>query len=199
MAYQGVGRDFAACVKGRRPPRMPVFALGLEFDLHVGGVTCAESRTNVDKTVRCIVQAIDRFGYDWAMVFPDDYVEFEPLGLSMRHEEDTPAMPERYLPMDRATLSRFRLPDPANDLRLPVHLEMLRSVRERLGDTVLVVGRIAAPFSSLALVYGMEALFTNLVLDPDLIRDNLRFFIEVFKPSGGFVQDRRGCIRRSGG
>jgi len=110
-----------------------VFALGLDFDVGVGGVTCAQTRTDVDKTVQATVAAIERFGYDWAVVFPDDYVEFEPLGLGMRHAPDTPAMPEQYLPMNRETLGRFRIPDAAGDLRLPIHLEMIRALKEKLG------------------------------------------------------------------
>jgi len=178
MAYDGVVEDFAACVRGQRPGRIPVFALGLEFDLAVTGVTCAESRLDVDKTVRCIAESVERFGYDWAVVFPDDYVEFEPLGLVMRNDPDTPAIPARYLTMDADTLRGFRTPDARTDMRLPIHLEMIRKVKERLGDTVCVVGRIAAPFSTLALVYGMDVFLTNLVLDPALVHDNLRFFVD---------------------
>ena len=178
MAYDGVLADFAACIEGRRPRRLPVFALGLEFDLCTAGVTCAESRAEVGKTVRATVEAVARFGYDWAMVFPDDYIEFEPLGLNMRDEENTPAMPAQYLPMDRETLRRFRIPDVGRDMRLPIHLEMIRKVKERLGDTVCLAGRIAAPFSALALIYGMDALLTNVLLDPELVHDNMRFFVD---------------------
>jgi uroporphyrinogen decarboxylase len=178
MAYDGVRDDFAACVSGEGPRRLPVFALGLEFDLQSAGVTCAESRMDVAKTVGATVGAVERFGYDWAMVFPDDYVEFEPLGLVMRHDRDTPAMPERYLPLVRETLGGFRIPDAGKDLRLPVHLEMIRRVKEELGESVLVAGRIAAPFSALALVYGMDAALTGMLLEPDLVRDNMRFFVE---------------------
>jgi len=178
MADEDMPAAFAACAGGRGSPRAPVFALGLEFDMAVGGVSYAETRTDVDKTVGATVAAIERFGYDWAVVFPDDYVEFEPLGLAMRHAPDTPAMPEHYLPMDRATLGRFRVPDAANDLRLPIHLEMIRALKDKLGDAVCVTGRIAAPFSSLALVYGMDPTLTGMLLEPQLLRDNLRFFVD---------------------
>ena len=157
---------------------MPVFALGLEFDMRMGGVTYGESRTDVDKTVRCTVEAVQRFGYDWAVVFPDDYIEFEPLGLRMRQDEDLPAMPAEYLPMDRETLRRFRIPDAAKEMRLPVHLEMIRQLKRELGDTVCVMGRVAAPFSTLSLIYGIEAVLINMLEDPDLLGDNTKFFTD---------------------
>jgi len=178
MAFHGAVAAFAACARGQTPERIPVFALGLEFDMRAEGVTCAEARTDVDRTAHATVAAVERFDYDWAMVFPDDYVEFEPLGLAMRHDPDTPAMPEQYLPMNGETLRGFRIPDAGKDMRLPIHLETIRRLKANLGDTVCVAGRIAAPFSSLALVYGMDALLTGMLLEPGLVRDHTRFFVE---------------------
>jgi hypothetical protein len=63
-------------------------------------------------------------------------------------------------------------------MRLPIHLEMIRRVRAALNDTVCVTGRIAAPFSALGLIYGIETLMMHLIDGPDLLRDNLKFFID---------------------
>ncbi|MFH0965427.1 MAG: uroporphyrinogen decarboxylase family protein [Planctomycetota bacterium] len=178
MAYAGVVDDLRACTEFRKPSRIPVFALGLEFDLHVGGVTCGESRTNVEKTVRCTAEMVERFDYDWAVVFPDDYIEFEPLGLRMNEDENLPTMPKEYLAFARGTLRRLRIPDAEREMRLPIQLEMIRSVRAALGDSVCVVGRIAAPFSSIALVYGVEATLIGMLEAQELIRENLEFFVE---------------------
>ena len=178
MAYRGVLEDFKACVELRRPSRMPVFALGLEFDWRMGGLSYGESRSNVDKTVRCVVEAVSQYDYDWAIIFPDDYVEFEPLGLVMRDDEDHPAMVSEYLPMNRQTLSGLRIVDMRNAMRCPIHLEMLRKTKEAVGDTALVMGRIAAPFSALGLIYGIEELMVNMLTDPDLVLDNMRFFVD---------------------
>ena len=178
MAYPGVLEDFEACVALEQGARTPVFALGLEFDMFTGGVSCEESRTDIDKTVQATIRAIKRYDYDWAVVFPDDYVEFEPLGLKMHHDKDHPAMPLEYLPMDRETLGGFRIPDADKEMRLPIHLEMIRRLKEALGDTVCVCGRIAAPFSALALVYGIDALLINVLEDPGLVQENTRAFVE---------------------
>lgn len=174
MAYPGVLNDFRACGEGRAPRRMPLFALGLEFDQRMSGVTCREARLDVERVVQGLLEAVSRFDYDWAMVFPDDYVEFEPLGLRMTDAEDRPTMPVEYLPMERAALDRF--PEYASEGRMPVHLEMIRRAREAFGDTVCVAGRIAAPFSSLGLVYGIEATLLSPIERPTLARENLAYF-----------------------
>ncbi len=176
MAYSGVVEDFRACCALRKPGRLPVFALGLEFDMETFGLSCARARTDVDRMVACKVSAVQRFDYDLAEIFPDDYIEFEPLGLKMGDDPDHPAMPLEYLPMDRQTLNRFRIPDARREMRLPIHLEMLRRTKDALGDTVCVMGRIAAPFSALGLVYGIDTLLVTMLENPDLVRENLDFF-----------------------
>ena len=178
MAYEGVVEDLRACCELRTPSCRPVLALGLELDMRVFGVTYAESRTDVDKMVQCKVDAVGRFDYDMTEIFPDDYIEFEPLGLNMRDEEDSPAMPAEYLPMDRETLSAFRIPDAQTEMRLPIHLEMIRRAKETLGSSVCVMGRIAAPFSALALIYGIDAPLMGILDAPALIHDNLSFFVD---------------------
>ena len=178
MAHDGVKENFVACSEGRVPSRMPVFCLGLEFHLRREKVTDREARLDVAKMVACQVRAVRDYDEDWAAIFPDDYVEFEPLGLSMRDDEDHPTMPVAYLPFERETLDGFRIPDPHKEMRLPIHLEMLRRLKDELGDSVLVMGRIAAPFSAVGLVYGIEELMIGLISQPDLVKDNVRFFIE---------------------
>jgi uroporphyrinogen decarboxylase len=178
MAYSGVLNDIRACIELRPPARHPVFALGEEFDMLWSGHTYHEYRTDVEKAVQGILRAVKHFDYDWAVIFPDDYVEFEPLGLAMHDDPEHPAMVAAYLPMTRAALRGFKLPDPARDMRLPIHLEMIRQVRAAVGDTACVTGRIAAPFSALGLIYGIETLMIQTIDDPDLVRDNLRFFID---------------------
>jgi uroporphyrinogen decarboxylase len=157
---------------------MPVFSLGLEFHLRQSRVTDREARLDVAKMVACQVQAVRVYDEDWAAIFPDDYIEFEPLGLRMRDDENHPTMPVAYLPFARETLLRFQIPDTQKEMRLPIHLEMLRRLKEQLGNRVLVMGRIAAPFSALGLIYGMEALMVGLISQPDLVKDNVKFFID---------------------
>ena len=156
---------------------MPVFALGLEFEYLRSGMTYRDTRTDVEMMVRSQVEAVRDHDYDWAIIFPDDYIEFEPLGLKMRDDVDHPAMPSEYLPMTRETLRRFRIPDAQKDMRCPIHLEMLRKTKEALGGTALVMGRIAGPFSTLGLIYGIDELMVKMLTEPDLVRENMKFFI----------------------
>jgi uroporphyrinogen decarboxylase len=178
MAYSGVMSDIKACVDLRVPSRMPVFALTFEMDLGIAGLSWRHARTDIDRVVRCQLEAVRRFDHDWVMVFPDDYVEFEPLGLKMRDDENAPAMVREYLPMNHETLSRFRFPDLSSAMRIPMHLEWIRRIKQALGETVCVMGRVACPFSTLALIYGIQTLLINVIEDPELVFENMTYFAD---------------------
>ncbi len=178
MAYPKVIDDFKACITMERPSRVPVFALSFTYDFKLAGLTEGQARREVEEVVRSQVDAVKKFDYDWVLIFPDDYIEFEPLGLIMEHDDQLPAMPRDYLPLDRASLAGYRIPDPCKEMRLPIQLETIRRCREVFGNEVLIGGRIAGPFSALGLIYGISPLLLALLDDPDLVRDHLAFFIE---------------------
>ena len=45
-------------------------------------------------------------------------------------------------------------------------------------DTVAVMGRVACPFSTLGLIYGIQTLLINVIEDPELVRDNMAYFTD---------------------
>ena len=64
----------------------------------------------------------------------------------------------------REILNSLRVPDADKDGRMPVHLEALAGIKSAYGDSLLLSGRVAAPFSSVALLYGIrEGLILELI------------------------------------
>ncbi|MDD5677573.1 MAG: uroporphyrinogen decarboxylase family protein [Kiritimatiellae bacterium] len=62
------------------------------------------------------------------------------------------------------------MPDPDRTGRLPLRLEALKGLKAELGDTAIVAGRIAAPFSGVALLLGAEATLVLMIEAPGLLR-----------------------------
>ncbi|HHY98332.1 MAG TPA: hypothetical protein GX509_06300 [Firmicutes bacterium] len=179
MPYRGVLEDIERCVRLGKPRRMPVFACSEEFDVRVCGEVY--SRYNSDPDVMATVQkeVIRRFDYDWAWLQVDDCIEFEPLGVGVKGEGNILPATVGYLPATRETLRGLRLPDPERDGRMPVLLEAIRRLKEEFRDTVCVVGRTAAPFSSVTLLYGIEETMGLIFSDPSLLKDTCQFFMEL--------------------
>jgi len=65
----------------------------------------------------------------------------------------------------------MRLPDPDKDGRMPLHLQGLRSLKRHFGASRCVTGRIAAPFTAVSLVLGVQESLMLMIEDPQLFRD----------------------------
>jgi len=178
VAYAGVLDDVRAAVAGRAPRRFPAFALSEELDVRAAGISYEEYSLDAGKIERALSAGIRAFDYDWAQVYIDDCLEFEPLGVETAGSGNVPQSVSRYLPATPAALQTLRIPDPERDGSLPVLLEALRRLRERWADTILVCGRAPAPFSCLSLACGMEASLLLLHDAPDLALQVIRHFVE---------------------
>lgn len=179
MAYDGVIDDVRKAIALKKPERLPVFACSEEFDVKWHGKysyeeVCRDGR----KMAEVWIAAIEEFDYDWAWLQVDDCFEFEPLGVGTHGEGNILRATKDYLPATRETLDGLRVPDPKVDGRMPEKLEAIRLVRRHFGDSVLVVGSCAGPFSSVGLLYGLQETMIFTATDPELLADTCDFFVE---------------------
>lgn len=179
MPYKGVVQDVRRALKGEKPKRMPFFACSEEFDVRAAGEVyekyCADSK--VMAKVQSAV--VDRFGYDWTWLQVDDCIIFELLGVGVVGQGNILRATKDYRPATRATLNALKKPKVKKDGRCPVLLDAIKRMKDKYGDTLMVVGRTEGPFSSVGLLYGIEA--TNFLLfeDPALLKDTMKFFTDV--------------------
>ena len=179
MAYEGVLDDVRAAVRLEKPMRLPVFACSEEFDVKwLGKYPYEELCQDGEKIAEAWIAAIEEFDYDWAWVQVDDCFEFEPLGVGCVGEGDILRATKDYLPATRETLDSLRPVDPSKDGRIPEKLKAIRLIKEHFGDTVLIEGSCAAPYSSVGLLYGLQEAMILSKTDSRLLRDTCAFFVE---------------------
>jgi uroporphyrinogen decarboxylase len=180
MAYDGVVDDVRKAIALERPNRMPVFACSEELDVRsCGRYDYEEVCQDGEKMAEVWIAAISEFDYDWAWLQVDDCFEFEPLGVGTYGEGNILRATKDHLPATHETLDRLRIPDPRSDGRMPEKLKALRLIREHFGDTVLVEGSCAAPYSSVGLLFGLQEAMLHAVTDPDLLTRACDFFVEL--------------------
>ena len=180
MAYDGVVDDVRSAIALEKPKRLPIFACSEEFDVKWHGrysyeEVCQDGR----KMAEVWIAAIEEFDYDWAWLQIDDCFEFEPLGVGTRGHGNILRATREYLPATRETLDKLRIPNPESDGRMPQKLEAIRLVREHFGESVLVVGSCAAPYSSVGLLFGLEEAMMLGMTDPELLERACGFFVEL--------------------
>jgi uroporphyrinogen decarboxylase len=168
MTGSTVFDNLKKCAALEKPSRIPLIPFAVEFNMRYAGMTYRQARLDLDKTVRMTCDTVEEFHYDWAMVFPDDFVEWESFGCEVMDEEDIPTTARKHIPATREVLKAMTFPDFSVD-RMPIHLESIRQVRKNIDDSVCVASRVAAPFTSLALLFGVEALMLSLIDDQDFV------------------------------
>lgn len=180
MAYSGVLDDIKKCILLKQPDRVPVFAISDQFDIFNLGITQREWERNFDKMVFVAVESVKKFDYDWVLLHPDDYIELETIVETVQKEDTSiPVIAKKYIPATREYLDKFKIPDFKKELRMPVYLDAIREVKNKLGDNVCVTGRLAAPFSTAALVFGITETMLMIINDRDFLKESLLFFTEL--------------------
>jgi len=156
-----------------------VFACSEEMDVRLAGVIYNEYNRNAKLMAKTQIEAIKRLDYDWAWLQVDDCIEFEPLGVGVKGSGNILPATCEYLPATVETLRGLTMPNPQKDGRMPVLLDAIKNIKDELGDTVCVTGRVAAPFSSVTLLYGMTESLLLLYDDPELFIETIKFFTEM--------------------
>jgi len=179
MPYSGVMEDVRLAIRGERPRRMPFFALSEEMDVRVAGEVYERFCTDSKVIEKVQSLAVDRFGYDWTWLQIDDCILFEILGVGVVGQGNILRATKDYLPATRATLNNLPRVNVKKDGRCPVLLDAIKRMKDRYGESLAVVGRTEAPFTAVALTIGMEPTSLMIYDDPDLLRDMVRYFIDV--------------------
>jgi len=180
MPYDGLMDDLRKIVDCKQPSRVPFFAMGEEFDVKwFDKGTYEQVSDDPQLLADCVIAAAEEFDYDWAWLQVDDCFEFEPLGVGVKGEGNILRATCEYLPATWDTLKSLKRLDPLNDGRMPILLKAIEKVRSHFGDACCVCGRTAAPFSSTALLYGIQETMMLMLTEPDLVHATNEFFVEL--------------------
>ncbi|MCK4417636.1 MAG: uroporphyrinogen decarboxylase family protein [Candidatus Latescibacteria bacterium] len=179
MAYVNIMDDLKKCIDLGIPGRVPCFPLGLDFDIRDAGFTHRRFRTDPEVMVQVGLNAIEKYDYDWFILHPDDLIEYEDMGITVKTDENIPPAVVKYLPATESTFANLKLPaEPEKNPRMALHLEGLRGLKKELGGEICLTGRMAAPFSSVSLVLGVEATLFLMLENPKLLMKFMDFFVE---------------------
>ncbi|HUW63029.1 MAG TPA: uroporphyrinogen decarboxylase family protein [Candidatus Bathyarchaeia archaeon] len=192
MAYHGVMDDIRRAIAMQRPERLPVFLCSEEFDVRVCGSRYDRYNSDSNEMARVQIEAVERFDYDWAWLQVDDCIEFEPLGVDVKGSGDILPATCGYLPATDAALDDLRRHAYRIEGRMRVLLDAITMVKSHFGDTVCVVGRTAAPFSSATLAFGISNILTLMYEQPDFVVEAAKFF-EHYQTEFGLDQIKAGA------
>ncbi len=115
------------------------------------------------------LKALEVFGHDGICLFSDVGILAEAMGSVFHHAEHAVPILDRPLVGEADDPRELRAPGPRSG-RLPVIVGAARTCHASAGDVVPVFAFVPGPFTTAAMLAGVEAFLTALVLDPPRAR-----------------------------
>lgn len=170
--------------------RMGAFAAGKEIDripcslflgetaAHFIGKTVSEYHHSPAVMAEAEVAVFRMFGQDGVGVGPGLFGIAEAMGTRLNFPEDGIAFVAEPVLQDWSDLDRLEPPDPHRDGRLPLWLEALQSLKEKLGDQVNVGTSVGGPFTIAGSLRGTAQFLRDLRKSPELAHRLLKLATE---------------------
>jgi len=168
-------------LRGESVEHVPNGPLAVHFCARQAGYTIYEYSTDSKILADSVIRYYEKFKPDAVWISADTWVMAEAVGTRLYYA-DPQSLPsgnpdELFVDLDQPI--RCELPDPASSGRLPVLIEALKIVVDRVGREAFVVGCMdQSPFSLACQLAGVEKVMLGMYTQPDQVRQLLDFCVE---------------------
>jgi uroporphyrinogen decarboxylase len=183
------------------PDRVPVMPQDSHVAAHLAGVDFVDYAFDVQKRADAIIAQRERFDFDGCVMGGDTACLAESVGVEVEFSKKEAPRALGGILKDYDMVKDLKLPDPKKDGRLPVWVETVREVSNRIGDEYFLVARAdQGAFSLASMVRGMSEFMMDVAMasvDDKLksgIHELLRYcndvqfeFIKALKEAGADV------------
>ena len=156
-----------ALAEGKKVDRIPVCPILGEYPSVVAGIPVDRYLHSSRLMAEAQVQAFYGLGYDSVGVGPDYLGMAEAMGCRLRYAPDERPQLAASVVEDERSLSRLKPVEAERDGRLPMYLEALKTIKDRIGDQVKVGSGVGGPFTLAACLRGTEEFLKDLIRKPD--------------------------------
>lgn len=179
MSMTSYERYMTVC-RLHEPDRVPVSPFIMTFAAKFAGVPYIDYCRTGEIMAEAQLACIRRFGYDAVALGSDAVREAETVGAPISWQEnEVPGTTGEPLIKSRDDLKKLRLPDPMGENRMHEQIKALKILRQELGDDEIVYAWVEAPFQESAMLRNMNYFFMDIVEDPPLVHDLMRFSLEL--------------------
>jgi len=177
-----------AALRRQATPRVPWVPF---TGVHIGslkGITAEELLQSTSLLVACGEEANERYQPDGQPVIFDLQVEAEILGCKLQWATDAPpAVASHPLAAGYDGLKSLQKPQP-QDGRLPIILEAMRVLKQKIGDDTALYGLVVGPFT-LALHLRGTNLFLDMFDQPEAVQELMHFCRQVTEVMADYYID----------
>lgn len=159
-----------AAARREKPDCIPVAPYMGNHGAKVGGANISEYCRNGRVMADAQLKAWEIYGQDMLVPQSDNYYIAEGFGVRTAYPPDSTPVVVAPAARELDDVYRLKVPDPYRDGRMPVYLEAIRLIRERIGYQAAIRSPGTGPFSLAGHIMGTETFLMNLAMaegDPD--------------------------------
>lgn len=150
----------------QEPDRVPLFLLTTMHGAKELGLTIRDYFSRAEHVVEGQMRLLDKYRGDCLYPFFHTSVEVEAFGGATIFSDDGPPNCAGPIIRDRVGIDRLEPPRVAEAACLQSGLEAIRRLKEKVGDTVPIVGSVISPFSLPIMQMGFAPYIELIYEDP---------------------------------
>jgi MtaA/CmuA family methyltransferase len=158
--------------------RPPNFDILMTFAAHYIRQPLSRYYLDYKVLVQANLAMLKTFGVDIAQTISDPYREAADFGLDVEFPDDGLPLRREPLITDVSDLKQLKLPDPGSGRRMSDRLEAVRSLRERVGGEVPIMGWVEGALAEANALRGDTSLMLDLYDRPGWVHELLEICTE---------------------
>lgn len=156
MARTSSRERVLATLRGDTTDRVPVVPLCRLAALGFAGLRPSDALFQPERLAAAYLASQAELGYDTIEARVNAEIDLEALGGTLRTPEGREATVEPGFVQTPQDLAALRIPDPQRDGHLPAEQQLIRLVRQRVGDRVAVIGYTLGPLRLASGLHGAD-------------------------------------------
>ena len=173
------------------PDRVPVMSGMDALVAKAVGRTVQEYYSNAETYADISIAAWKRFGFDeifvwWPHILP------EAMGAKLKYQENDYPTIESPIVKTMDDVDNLRIPDPNNDGKLPLVLEAIRILNDKVGDQVCLCGSTYGTYTETGNLIGFERLLIETMRRGEIVKKLSKILVEA-KTRFGQAMVEAGC------
>lgn len=153
--------------------RIPAYLFTGQCNAQLVGKSIREFLMDPKIFVEAQVAGYERYQPDILLMMWDLLMDAEAMGNVLKFPENSMCVSTKLALEEKGNLSSLKVPDPAQDGRLPGYLEACAEIKKAVPDSI-VSGVIAGPWTIAIALRGATELITDAMDDPDYVHELMR-------------------------
>lgn len=167
-------------LEGKLPDRVPVIPQVTYTTAQITGVGLKEALHNPVKTAEALLAGQRELGYDGIYVGWESSFNLlaEAMGCTMRFPENSVPQVAEHVVKSLDDVDKLEIPDPLESGRLPLHMQMVKLVKDEVNEKIPLFAYTPGPFTLAGQLAGVNLLMMATIRNVSFVNKLLRVALQ---------------------